>query len=79
MCLMEKIKAKEEGKPIPVPRKSEAPKKVLKQLLCIQKDMKSLNAEVESMCEKGEFEKYALQGYGLKVNSLEAELIKQNP
>ena len=60
LLLMENTKVKEERKPIPVPVKSEAPKRIIKQILCIQKGMKSFNAEVESMSEKGDFDKYVL-------------------
>ena len=60
---------------MPVPGKPEAPKKVIKCLLCIQKDMKLLNADVESMIAKGECDKYALRGNRMQASSLEAELV----
>ena len=60
---------------MPVPGKSEAPEKVIKHLLCILRDMKSLNTEVKGMITKREFNKYALGGYGMQAGSMEAELV----
>ena len=74
MSRLLKLSVEEEKFQIPLPGKPEANKRVIKWLCCIQKNMKSLNTEVESMSEEGEFDKYALQGDGMQVHSLKAEL-----